>query len=172
MEPEKGLWKRKNIYQLTTKFGMCMLVFEGVSVINRIVPPKSAHVRWTEYEQLATEKGYTAHAFCLKLQESFMEKDPPQPLQIMWFNRRVITVYFSTMPQHFELSVRPLGHLPHPTNVQDTSPPCQKVKVTGLSHNTDFHFPHLDITFPSILHCVFWLAFQRGTLLRNQATVP
>ena len=77
-----------------------------------------------------------------------MEKDPPQPLQIMWFNRRVITVYFSTMPQHFELSVRPLGHLPHPTNVQDTSPPCRKLKLQGLSHNTDFHFPPFGHHFP------------------------
>lgn len=85
-----------------------------------------------------------------------MEKDPPQPLQMMWFNRRVITVYFSTMPQHFELSVRPLGHLPHPTNVQDTSPPGRKLKLQGLSHNTDFHFPPFGLTFPSIPPCIFW----------------
>jgi len=38
--PKQALWKRKNVYQLTTKFGICKLVFEGVSVINRIVTNK------------------------------------------------------------------------------------------------------------------------------------
>ncbi len=41
---------------------------------------------------------------------SFRDKDIP--LQMMWFNIRVITPYFFTMPQHFELSIWPLGHLP------------------------------------------------------------
>lgn len=72
------------------------------------------------------------------------------------------------MPQHFELSVRPLGHLPHPTDVQDTRPPGTKLKVTrGYPITLISTFPHLDITFPSIPWLVT-LAPSHGSLTLDE----